>query len=47
MGPIIPGLAMSNIPLQGVYDKNTAGPEEADRFVSKHGREWLHRDWQH
>ena len=47
MGSIIPGLAMSNTPLQGKYDKNTAGPEEADRFVSKHGREWLHRDWQH
>ena len=47
MGPIIQGLAISNIPLPGKYDKNTAGPEEADRFMSKNGREWLERDWQH
>ena len=47
MDPIIQGLAMSNTPLPGRYAKNTAGPEEADRFMSKHGREWLHRDWQH
>lgn len=46
MGSIIQGLAMSNISLPGRYDKNTAGPEGADRFMSKHGREWLHRDWQ-
>ena len=47
MDPIIQGLAMSNTSLPGRYAKNTAGPEEADRFMSKHGREWLHRDWQH
>ena len=47
MDPIIQGLALPEAPPPAIYPIGSKGPEEADRFLAKYGRDWLHRDWQH
>ena len=47
MDPIIQGLALPSAPLPAVYPIGSKGPEEADRFLAKHGSGWITRDWQH
>ena len=47
MDPIIQGLAMPDAPPPAIYAKGSEGPEEAERFLAKYGRDWQHRNWQH
>ena len=47
MDPIIQGLAGPDAPLPATYAIGSRGPGEADRFLARYGRDWLHRDWQH
>jgi len=47
MDPIIQGFAMPDAPPPASYPIGSQGPEEADQFLAKYGRHWLHRTWQH
>ena len=43
MDPIIQGLAAPDAPLPAGYAIGSTGPEAADRFLAKDGRQWLHQ----
>jgi glucose-6-phosphate 1-dehydrogenase len=47
MDPIIQGLAVPDAPMPTSYAVGSTGPDAADKFLAKYGRDWLHRDWQH
>ena len=43
MDPIIQGLAAPDAPLPAGYAIGSNGPEAADQFLAKDGRQWLHQ----
>ena len=45
--PIIQGLAVPDAPDPARYAIGSRGPEAADDFLAKDGRQWLNRSWQH
>ena len=47
MDPIIQGLAHPDAPSPPSYAIGSRGPDEAERFLAKYGRDWQYRDWQH
>ena len=47
MDPIIQGLAAPDAPLPAAYAIGSKGPEAADRFLAKDGRQWLHQTGKH
>ena len=45
--PIIQGLASPDAPPPASYAVGSKGPEAADNFLAKDGRQWLHRSGRH
>jgi glucose-6-phosphate 1-dehydrogenase len=45
--PIIQGLAAADAPAPASYAIGSSGPDAADYFLAKDGRQWLNRSWQH
>ena len=45
--PIIQGLAAADAPAPASYGVGSKGPDAADEFLAKDGRQWLNRSWQH
>ena len=45
--PIIKGLAAAEAPAPASYAIGSRGPDAADQFLAKDGRQWLNRSWQH
>ena len=45
--PIVQGLAAAHAPAPAGYAIGSRGPEAANLFLAKDGRQWLNRSWQH